>query len=75
MQHNIPTPALKNNSPIPSTTDQIEPPTRKLRNKGAGLDFCKLAPFSQFRTISTVLSPHLHSSAESQVAYILLLEA
>jgi hypothetical protein len=39
MQQNIPKSLLKNNAPIPSTTDQVEPPPRKLRSKGAGLDF------------------------------------
>ena len=29
MQHNIPKPVLKNNPPIPSTTDRIKPPPRK----------------------------------------------
>jgi hypothetical protein len=37
MQRNIPTPALKNSSPIPSTTDQFKPMPRKLRDQKKSL--------------------------------------
>jgi hypothetical protein len=33
MQHKIPKPVLKNNPPISSTTDQVEPPPKKLRDQ------------------------------------------
>ena len=33
MQHNIPKPLLKNNAPIASMTDQVEPPPRKLLDR------------------------------------------
>jgi hypothetical protein len=33
MQHKIPNPLLKNNPSIPSITNQVEPPPRKLRDR------------------------------------------